>query len=531
MMPKRVAETDPNTQITDTIGSGPFIFKKDEWKPGEKAVYLKNTKYKPRAEPPSGFAGGKVPKVDRVEWIWIADPQTSINALLNGEIDFIEAPPHDLLPLLEKDANIQFLVIAPMGRQYAFRFNVLHKPFDNPKVRQAVAYAFNQKDFLNSTIGDAKYYVTCKSLYPVRLAAGDDQGLGGQDRQQRRQGQGAAAAGRLRRHARRAHAVDRHHLAIKPCSGRQVADGEGWPQGRPAGHGLADAGVAPLQEGSARSRRLERVPHLLGLGGCAGPGRRPASSTPAATRRPSAGRATPSSSGCAMPSPRRPTRPSRRRSPRPVAMRAAEYPTHVLLGQYTQPSAFRKNIIGRAGRHQRRVLEHREEMTWSIVAHDPAHGCLRRGGRDPRLRGRRELSVRAIRASAPSRPSRSPTATWAPPSWICWSAGMAPDAALEARAGAPTTGRHLRQVHVVDARAARRPGPAGIAWSGAASARASTFPSPATCWRARGASAPRSTASRRSCRSGAARAPDGCARGWRGRWRRPARQAVGRHAC
>jgi peptide/nickel transport system substrate-binding protein len=166
MMPKRVAETDPNTQITDPTGSGPFIFKKDEWKPGEKAVYLKNTKYKPRAEPSSGFSGGKVVKVDRVEWVWIADPQTQVNALLNGEIDFIEAPPHDLIPLLVKDANIKLLVVAPMGRQYAFRFNVLHKPFDNAKARQAVAYALNQKDFLNSTIGDAEYYVTCKSLYP-----------------------------------------------------------------------------------------------------------------------------------------------------------------------------------------------------------------------------------------------------------------------------------------------------------------------------------------------------------------------------
>jgi peptide/nickel transport system substrate-binding protein len=166
MMPKRVAETDPNTQITDPTGSGPFVFKKDEWKPGEKAVYLKNAKYKPRAEPPSGFAGGKVVKVDRVEWIWIADAQTQINALLNDEIDFIEAPPHDLLPLLTRDSNIKTLVVAPMGRQYAFRFNVLHKPFDNAKVRQAVAYALNQKDFVNSTIGDAEYYVTCKSLYP-----------------------------------------------------------------------------------------------------------------------------------------------------------------------------------------------------------------------------------------------------------------------------------------------------------------------------------------------------------------------------
>src|SRR6476661_5188834 len=51
MMPKRVADTDPNTQITDYVGSGPFIFKKDEWKPGEKSVYVKNPKYKPRSEP------------------------------------------------------------------------------------------------------------------------------------------------------------------------------------------------------------------------------------------------------------------------------------------------------------------------------------------------------------------------------------------------------------------------------------------------------------------------------------------------
>jgi peptide/nickel transport system substrate-binding protein len=166
MMPKRVAETDPNSQITDTTGSGPFIFKKDEWKPGEKAVYLKNNKYKPRPEPASGFAGGKRVKVDRVEWVWIADPQTQINALSNGEIDFIETPPHDLLPLLGADPNVRFLVVAPMGRQYAFRFNALHKPFDNAKIRQAVTYALNQKDFLESTIGNSKYYVLCKSLYP-----------------------------------------------------------------------------------------------------------------------------------------------------------------------------------------------------------------------------------------------------------------------------------------------------------------------------------------------------------------------------
>ena len=84
IMPKRVAETDPFKQIDDYTGSGPFIFVKDEWKPGDKTVYVKNPKYKPRAEPPSGLAGGKIAKVDRVEWVAIPDQQTAINALHQG---------------------------------------------------------------------------------------------------------------------------------------------------------------------------------------------------------------------------------------------------------------------------------------------------------------------------------------------------------------------------------------------------------------------------------------------------------------
>src|SRR5437763_1736685 len=79
---KKIAETDPAKQIEDATGSGPFIFVKNEWKPGEKTVYVKNLKYKPRAEPPSGLAGGKIAKVDRVEWVAMSDQQTVMNALL-----------------------------------------------------------------------------------------------------------------------------------------------------------------------------------------------------------------------------------------------------------------------------------------------------------------------------------------------------------------------------------------------------------------------------------------------------------------
>ena len=165
IMPKRVAETDPSKQIDDTIGSGPFIFKKDEWKPGDKTVYVKNPKYKPRAEPASGLAGGKVVKVDRVEWVAMPDQQTAVNALQAGEIDIIEQPQHDLYPILKKDKNVALVTTNKWGNQYIYRFNQLHKPFDNAKNRQAMLYALNQKDFLEGVIGDPDYYKLCKAMF------------------------------------------------------------------------------------------------------------------------------------------------------------------------------------------------------------------------------------------------------------------------------------------------------------------------------------------------------------------------------
>src|SRR3989454_11225871 len=37
-MPARLAATDPNDQVKDVIGSGPFKFSKDEWQPGNRVV-------------------------------------------------------------------------------------------------------------------------------------------------------------------------------------------------------------------------------------------------------------------------------------------------------------------------------------------------------------------------------------------------------------------------------------------------------------------------------------------------------------
>jgi peptide/nickel transport system substrate-binding protein len=188
MMPKRVAETDPFKQIEDYTGSGPFILKNDEWKPGEKTVYVKNPKYKPRAEPMSGLAGGKVVSLDRVEWVWIQDPTTQITALLNGEIDMLETVNYDSLPLVEKDKNVRVIVSKTPG-QYVFRMNWLTPPFNNQKIRQAAMVALSQEEFLQANIGDKRFYRTCKALFtcdtPLATTVGMDGVLNGNSQKAR----------------------------------------------------------------------------------------------------------------------------------------------------------------------------------------------------------------------------------------------------------------------------------------------------------------------------------------------------------
>ncbi len=165
MMPKAVAETDAFKQIDSQIGSGPFIYQKNDSKPGEKHVYLKNPKYKPRSEPASGLAGGKVVKVDRVEIIEMPDTQQQVNAIINDEIDLIEQPPHDLIPLLKKDKGVRLVDWNPLGHQFVIRFNHVVKPFDNPKIRMAALLAMRQEDYLKATVGEPEYYKVCSAAF------------------------------------------------------------------------------------------------------------------------------------------------------------------------------------------------------------------------------------------------------------------------------------------------------------------------------------------------------------------------------
>jgi peptide/nickel transport system substrate-binding protein len=176
MMPKRLAETDPFEQVPEIIGSGPFKFVKDEWKPGAKVVYVKNDDYVPRSEPPSGAAGGKIAKVDRVEWLYIPDSQTAMNALISGEIDYWEQAPADLAPLVAKEDGIVVEVNDPLGAQGMMRMNHLLPPFNNPKIRQAALHSIDQKVYLQAAVGNPDFYKECFSLYACGSPLGTDEG-------------------------------------------------------------------------------------------------------------------------------------------------------------------------------------------------------------------------------------------------------------------------------------------------------------------------------------------------------------------
>ncbi|MFT3816799.1 MAG: ABC transporter substrate-binding protein [Rubrivivax sp.] len=145
ILPERLAKLPTNAPMTEVLGSGPFVFKRDEWVPGNKAVFLRNPAYVPRSEPPSGLAGSKKSAFDRVEWLYLPDANSAIAALKRGEVDLIEQLPPDYITPLRGDAGVK---IGSGGAYQGFLvMNQLFPPFNNPKVRQAVMQAVSQDRF------------------------------------------------------------------------------------------------------------------------------------------------------------------------------------------------------------------------------------------------------------------------------------------------------------------------------------------------------------------------------------------------
>jgi peptide/nickel transport system substrate-binding protein len=177
VMPERLANSDLNKPVTEMIGSGPYRFMAKEFVPGSSGAYEKFTGYVPRNEKAEWASGGKVAKIERIEWKIINDASTAAAALRKGEIDWWEQVQPDLLPLLRRDPNLVVTNFNPVGFFGTMRFNHLHPPFDNAAIRRAVRLGMRQDDYMSAvTGGDSALHRACKALFPCGTPYGEEIG-------------------------------------------------------------------------------------------------------------------------------------------------------------------------------------------------------------------------------------------------------------------------------------------------------------------------------------------------------------------
>ena len=167
IMPARLAALDANKPVPEVIGSGPFLFRPDEWRPGERGVLVRNPAYKPRPEPPDALSGGKVVKLDRVEILSVPDQATRVAALKKGELDWLEIVPFDHIETLRRDPSITI----PSQRGIdqiitVMTLNHLQPPFNDIQIRRAAQAAIDQADVMGALgLPTDMFKQRCLSIY------------------------------------------------------------------------------------------------------------------------------------------------------------------------------------------------------------------------------------------------------------------------------------------------------------------------------------------------------------------------------
>ncbi|HNP85926.1 MAG: peptide ABC transporter substrate-binding protein [Chloroflexi bacterium SZAS-1] len=125
---------------TKQIGNGPFQITKID-----KATNLMEFKAN------ENYWGGK-PKIAGVRYQYIEDLAVALQAYKNGEVDVMTPDANDV-PTIQADA-----VLGKEFKSYAgactlgWEFNLLRPPFDNAKVREAFAYAFDREAFIRDAL-------------------------------------------------------------------------------------------------------------------------------------------------------------------------------------------------------------------------------------------------------------------------------------------------------------------------------------------------------------------------------------------
>ena len=112
--------------------AGGGAYKLESWKPGQEIIYARYDDWK----------SGKLPKIKRIVQRDIPSAGNRRALMEKGDIDITyEMPPKDFAEWAQEKKNIQVFSTPIENALWYIGMNVTKPPFNNPKVRQAVAYA------------------------------------------------------------------------------------------------------------------------------------------------------------------------------------------------------------------------------------------------------------------------------------------------------------------------------------------------------------------------------------------------------
>jgi glutathione transport system substrate-binding protein len=113
------------------VGTGPFEFV--EWKQTD---YLSGKKF-------AGYWKKGYPKIDTLTWKPVLDNNTRSSIVQTGEAQFAFPVPYEQIEILKSKPSLDIISAPSIVARY-LTLNLRQKPFDNPKVRQALNYAINK---------------------------------------------------------------------------------------------------------------------------------------------------------------------------------------------------------------------------------------------------------------------------------------------------------------------------------------------------------------------------------------------------
>ncbi len=121
------------------IGTGPFMIK--SWKPTLGWEIVRNPNY---------WVGG-LPYLDSVRGVYIADPNTKVQAVTSGAADISDRIPLTQVSSIQNNKNLRLFTL-PGAVFLDYSFDATQEPFTDPRVAQAIKMAVDRKAVLQAAI-------------------------------------------------------------------------------------------------------------------------------------------------------------------------------------------------------------------------------------------------------------------------------------------------------------------------------------------------------------------------------------------